>query len=82
MEVEDVAPSMLMGEDSDSRAGPVVPPVTTSERAGAGGGGNLTSSKVAFKSKVVSRGHAEIWCEGEGKVRCWFSCLISSVHVS
>lgn len=35
---------------------------------GMGGGGHLTSAKVAFKSKVVSRAHAEIWCEGEGKV--------------
>ncbi|WVW85368.1 hypothetical protein I302_107406 [Kwoniella bestiolae CBS 10118] len=33
----------------------------------AGGGGDLTSGKVAFKSKVVSRGHAEIWCEEGGK---------------
>ena len=35
----------------------------------AGGGGDITSSKVAFKSKVVSRSHAEIWCENGGKVR-------------
>jgi hypothetical protein len=33
-----------------------------------GGGGDITSSKVAFKSKVVSRAHAEIWCEPGGKV--------------
>ncbi|WWC90468.1 uncharacterized protein L201_005404 [Kwoniella dendrophila CBS 6074] len=33
----------------------------------AGGGGDLNSNKVAFKSKVVSRGHAEIWCEDGGK---------------
>nr|XP_019006522.1 uncharacterized protein I203_00111 [Kwoniella mangroviensis CBS 8507]OCF69983.1 hypothetical protein I203_00111 [Kwoniella mangroviensis CBS 8507] len=33
----------------------------------AGGGGDLTSGRVAFKSKVVSRGHAEIWCEEGGK---------------
>ncbi|WVQ79686.1 hypothetical protein IAT38_001786 [Cryptococcus sp. DSM 104549] len=33
----------------------------------AGGGGDVTSSKVAFKSKVVSRSHAEIWCEPGGK---------------
>ncbi|WWD19279.1 hypothetical protein CI109_103737 [Kwoniella shandongensis] len=33
----------------------------------AGGGGDITAPKVAFKSKVVSRGHAEIWCEPDGK---------------
>ncbi|KAK4686606.1 succinyl-CoA synthetase alpha subunit, partial [Tremellales sp. Uapishka_1] len=33
----------------------------------AGGGGDSTSGKVAFKSKVVSRAHAEIWCEPGGK---------------
>jgi len=34
----------------------------------AGGGGDVCSGKVAFKSKVVSRAHAEIWCESGGKV--------------
>jgi len=34
----------------------------------AGGGGDVCSNKVAFKSKVVSRAHAEIWCENGGKV--------------
>lgn len=33
----------------------------------AGGGGRIDSTRVAFKSKVVSRGHAEIWCEPGGK---------------
>lgn len=33
-----------------------------------GGGGEVTSGKIAFKSKVVSRTHAEIWCEAGGKV--------------
>lgn len=28
----------------------------------------MSSGKVAFKSKVVSRSHAEIWCEAGGKV--------------
>uniref|UniRef100_V5E409 Component of the spindle assembly checkpoint dma1 n=1 Tax=Kalmanozyma brasiliensis (strain GHG001) TaxID=1365824 RepID=V5E409_KALBG len=32
-----------------------------------GGGGRIDSSRIAFKSKVVSRGHAEIWCEPNGK---------------
>ncbi|SNX84886.1 related to component of the spindle assembly checkpoint dma1 [Melanopsichium pennsylvanicum] len=31
-----------------------------------GGGGRIDSSRIAFKSKVVSRGHAEIWCEPGG----------------
>lgn len=35
---------------------------------GMGGGGHLHSAKVAFKSKVVSRAHAEIWCEAGGNV--------------
>lgn len=34
----------------------------------AGGGGDICASRVAFKSKVVSRAHAEIWCEPGGKV--------------
>ncbi|PWZ00242.1 hypothetical protein BCV70DRAFT_151914, partial [Testicularia cyperi] len=32
-----------------------------------GGGGRIDSSRIAFKSKVVSRGHAEVWCEAGGK---------------
>lgn len=35
---------------------------------GAGGGGPLTSNKVAFRSKVVSRAHAEFWVEAGGQV--------------
>jgi hypothetical protein len=34
----------------------------------AGGGGEVTAARVAFKSKVVSRSHAEIWCDSSGKV--------------
>lgn len=33
----------------------------------AGGGGRVDSARIAFKSKVVSRGHAEVWCEPGGK---------------
>lgn len=33
-----------------------------------GGGGDIVSARAAFKSKVVSRAHAEIWCEPGGKV--------------
>lgn len=33
----------------------------------AGGGGRIDSTRIAFKSKVVSRGHAELWCEPGGK---------------
>jgi hypothetical protein len=32
-----------------------------------GGGGDLLSPRAAFRSKVVSRSHAEIWCEPGGK---------------
>ncbi|KAL7422389.1 hypothetical protein Q5752_003035 [Cryptotrichosporon argae] len=42
-------------------------PTTTSTLTVAGGGGDLCSGKVAFKSKVVSRSHAEIWCSPGGK---------------
>lgn len=33
-----------------------------------GGAGRVDTGRIAFKSKVVSRGHAEIWCEAGGKV--------------
>ncbi|KAK0557541.1 hypothetical protein OC846_000329 [Tilletia horrida] len=37
------------------------------ERSRAGGNNSsLDSSRIAFKSKVVSRGHAELWCENGG----------------
>ena len=42
---------------------------------GMGGGGHLNSAKVAFKSKVVSRAHAEVWCEAGGKVSNHSTCL-------
>ncbi|GMK59805.1 hypothetical protein CspeluHIS016_0900220 [Cutaneotrichosporon spelunceum] len=32
-----------------------------------GGGGDLLSPRAAFRSKVVSRSHAEVWCEPGGK---------------
>lgn len=44
----------------------------TDKQAGLDGtprGGALTSNKVAFKSKVVSRTHAEIWVLEGGRVR-------------
>lgn len=41
-----------------------------------GGGGEVTSQKIAFKSKVVSRTHAELWCEPGGKVSIFFICYI------
>jgi hypothetical protein len=44
-------------------SGPMAAVMTVS-----GGGGDICSSRVAFKSKVVSRSHAEIWCEPGGKV--------------
>jgi hypothetical protein len=43
-------------------------PVVIANPSGAGGGGALTSSKVAFRSKVVSRSHAEFWVEAGGQV--------------
>ena len=52
---------------SRSAGGTASMPVTASLTI-AGGGGDICSPKVAFKSKVVSRSHAEIWCEPGGKV--------------
>lgn len=43
------------------------------DRSGVSTNSNSLQGKIAFKSKVVSRGHAEIWCEANGKV-----CLLSS----
>jgi len=39
------------------------------DRSGMATNSNSLQGKIAFKSKVVSRGHAEIWCEASGKVR-------------
>jgi hypothetical protein len=41
---------------------------STARGSNAGGGGPLNSGRVAFRSKVVSRGHAEIWVEKGGQV--------------
>ena len=51
-------------------------PVLVTNPSGAGGGGALTSNKVAFRSKVVSRAHAEFWVEAGGQVSevLGFSC--------
>lgn len=38
------------------------------DRSGMSANSNSLQGKIAFKSKVVSRGHAEIWCEANGKV--------------
>lgn len=38
------------------------------DRSGMAANSNSLQGKIAFKSKVVSRGHAEIWCEANGKV--------------
>ncbi|KAM0748338.1 hypothetical protein T439DRAFT_292100 [Meredithblackwellia eburnea MCA 4105] len=35
--------------------------------AAAAGGGGGDPLRIAFKSKVVSRGHAEVWCDDSGK---------------
>ena len=34
---------------------------------------NSLTGKIAFKSKVVSRGHAELWCEANAKVSFFLS---------
>ncbi|WWC71343.1 uncharacterized protein I206_105297 [Kwoniella pini CBS 10737] len=61
------------GTSNTAGSGATMGPNSSSRNGGsasltiAGGGGDMTSSKVAFKSKVVSRSHAEIWCEEGGK---------------
>jgi hypothetical protein len=50
--------------------------------ANSGGGGDICSSRVAFKSKVVSRSHAEIWCEPNGKVSPLFSAIQMLINSS
>lgn len=56
------------GEGSGAPNGEQVTPATIAASAVGGGGGDLLSPRAAFKSKVVSRSHAEIWCEPGGKV--------------
>ncbi|CAD6898753.1 unnamed protein product [Tilletia controversa] len=58
------------GAGAGAGAAESVPSVLASGRrqatGGRGGNNSLDSSRIAFKSKVVSRGHAEIWCENGG----------------
>ena len=51
------------------------------DRSGISANSTSLQGKIAFKSKVVSRGHAEIWCEANGKV-CPLSSLLHSVRLS
>ena len=39
---------------------------------------NSLTGKIAFKSKVVSRGHAELWCEPNAKVRLLIGIILLS----
>jgi hypothetical protein len=39
---------------------------------------NSLTGKIAFKSKVVSRGHAELWCEPNAKVRLLIGFILLS----
>lgn len=55
--------------NGDGTLGPDGPRTGSATLSVAGGGGEVTSGKAAFRSKVVSRSHAEIWCEEGGKVR-------------
>ncbi|EPQ25934.1 uncharacterized protein PFL1_06608 [Pseudozyma flocculosa PF-1] len=75
------SPSAITGAGAGSGAGSEQPSysaigqpgarggaITVSSGQGGGVGGvRIDSSRVAFKSKVVSRGHAEIWCEPGGR---------------
>lgn len=56
-----------VGPSTASANPPGASTVPTSTAPG-GGGGTLTSNKIAFKSKVVSRGHAEVWVQAGGQV--------------
>ncbi|ADV23570.1 Cytoplasm protein, putative [Cryptococcus gattii WM276] len=53
--------------NGDGTLGPDGPRTGSATFSAAGGGGEVTSGKAAFRSKVVSRSHAEIWCEEGGK---------------
>ncbi|EAL19643.1 hypothetical protein CNBG2710 [Cryptococcus deneoformans B-3501A] len=53
--------------NGDGTLGPDGPRTGSATLSVAGGGGEVTSGKAAFRSKVVSRSHAEIWCEEGGK---------------
>lgn len=53
--------------NGDGTLGPEGPRTGSATFSAAGGGGEITSGKAAFRSKVVSRSHAEIWCEEGGK---------------
>ena len=56
--------------------GPVIRVGRFTDRVTGGNQGNGSAPnapnalKIAFRSKVVSRGHAEIWVEEGGKVSC------------
>jgi len=63
----DMHPSPGAGS-STAANGEQVTPATAAASAVGGGGGDTLSPRAAFKSKVVSRSHAEIWCEPGGKV--------------
>jgi hypothetical protein len=56
----DLVPGSSTGESQTA--------TTAAASAAGGGGGDSLSPRAAFKSKVVSRSHAEIWCEPGGKV--------------
>ncbi|PWN46143.1 hypothetical protein IE81DRAFT_284603, partial [Ceraceosorus guamensis] len=51
--------TVKIGRFTDRNASGAIP-------SSAGGGGRVDSARIAFKSKVVSRGHAEVWCESGG----------------
>ncbi|ODO11055.1 hypothetical protein I350_01657 [Cryptococcus amylolentus CBS 6273] len=55
------------GIGGEGALNPDIPHSAPANLSIAGGGGEMTSGKAAFRSKVVSRSHAEIWCEEGGK---------------
>lgn len=57
-----------LGVASNGGDASFAPPAPSPASVAGGGGGDLLSPRAAFKSKVVSRSHAEIWCEPGGKV--------------
>jgi hypothetical protein len=42
---------------------------------------DVHSPEVLIASRVVSRSHAEIWCESGGEVRSlsWIACVVSDM---
>lgn len=64
----DLASQLGGASSSGAVGGAVIGTGSSSTGTGGASGVRVEAGRVAFKSKVVSRGHAELWCEPGGKV--------------